>query len=62
MVEGGGAVPKTGQSIGYLPVMDRSAGPSPHWDATEVPVGLLSVPKIGQKNALPRADATEMLV
>ncbi|MDY5043870.1 MAG: hypothetical protein SPF15_07725 [Candidatus Cryptobacteroides sp.] len=42
--------------------MDRSAGRSPHWDASEVPVGLLSVPKIGQKNALPRADATEMLV
>ncbi|MDD7136353.1 MAG: hypothetical protein PUH82_08375 [Bacteroidales bacterium] len=39
MVVGGGAVPKTSQSIGYLPVMDRPAGRSPHWDASEVPVG-----------------------
>ena len=42
--------------------MDRSAGRSPRGDATEVPVGLLSVPKTGQKNALPRENATEMLL
>ncbi|MGN0198743.1 MAG: hypothetical protein ACI39T_04170 [Candidatus Cryptobacteroides sp.] len=59
---GGVTVPKIGQSIGYLPVMDRSAGRSPHWDASEVPVGRVAVPKTGQKNASPRGDATEVLV
>ena len=58
----GVAVPKTGKSISTLPGLDRPAGRSPHWDASEVPVGRVPVPKTGQKNALPRADATEMLV
>ncbi|MCI6526334.1 MAG: hypothetical protein MR441_03825 [Bacteroidales bacterium] len=39
------AVAKTGQIIGTLPVMDRSAGRSPHWDASEVPVEGIPVPK-----------------
>ena len=39
--------------------MDRSAGRSPHWDASEVPVDRVAVPKTGQKNASPREDATE---
>ena len=55
-------VAKTGQSIGYLPVMDRSAGPSPRGDASEVPVDRGAVPKTGQKNASPRENATEVLV
>ena len=42
--------------------MDRPAGRSPHWDASEVPVGMVPVPKTGQKNALPCADATEVLI
>ena len=42
--------------------MDRSAGRSPHWDATEVPVEGVPVPRTSQKNALPREDATEASV
>ena len=37
------AVAKTGQSIGQLPVMDRSAGRSPHGDATEASVDWVPV-------------------
>ena len=35
---------------------------SPRRDGTGVPVGWFAVPKFGQKNALPRGDATEMPV
>ena len=45
-----------------MPVMDRPAGRSPHWDASEVPVDRVAVPKTGQKNASPREDATEVPV
>ena len=41
---GRGAVPKTGQSIGKLPFLDRSAGGSPHWDDSEVHEGRVAVP------------------
>ena len=37
-------VPKTGQSIGKLPFLDRSAGGSPHWDGSEVHEGRVAVP------------------
>ena len=36
--------------------------PSPREDATEVLVGMVAVPKTGQKNALPREDGSEVLV
>ena len=42
--------------------MDRSAGPSPRENATEMVVGGGAVPKTGQKNALPRENATEVPV
>ena len=41
---GGVAVAKTGQSIGKLPFLDRSAGGSPHWDGSEVHEGRVAVP------------------
>ncbi|MDD7136044.1 MAG: hypothetical protein PUH82_06800 [Bacteroidales bacterium] len=34
----------------------------PRGDATEVPVGGVTVPKTGQKTALPRRDGTGVLV
>ena len=33
---------------------------SPRGDATEVPVGMVTVPKTGQKNALPRENLYPM--
>ena len=42
---GRGAVPKTGQSIGKLPFLDRSAGGSPLGDGSEAPIGWVAVPK-----------------
>ena len=35
--------------------------PSPRGDDSEVPVSRVAVPKTGQKNALPRENATEMV-
>ena len=56
------AVPKTGKSISTLPGLDRSAGRSPREDATEAPVGRVTVPKTGQKPSSPREDASEVPV
>ena len=56
------AVAKTGQSIGQLPVMDRSAGRSPCGDASEIPVGRVAMPKTGQKPPSPRGDVSEVPV
>ena len=36
--------------------------PSPRGDGSEVPVGRVPVPKIGQKPPLPRRDASELPV
>ncbi|MDY5566545.1 MAG: hypothetical protein SPF58_04610 [Candidatus Cryptobacteroides sp.] len=41
----GVTVTKTGKSISTLPGLDRSAGRSPHWDTSEVPVGRVPVPR-----------------
>ncbi|MDD6829554.1 MAG: hypothetical protein PUD74_07225 [Bacteroidales bacterium] len=39
-----------------------SIRPLPRWDATEVPVGRVVVPKTGQKPPSPREDAPEVPV
>ena len=42
--------------------MDRSAGPLPREDVSEVPVGRVAVPKVRYKTGLPRGDVSEVPV
>ena len=48
----------TGLCIEQRPVCLWSGGSSPRRDAPEVAVGMVAVPKTGQKNASPRRDAS----
>ena len=52
----------TGLCIEQRPVCLWSGGSSPRRDASGAPVGMVAVPKTGQKPPSPREDATEVPV